>query len=61
MQFLIHFVSFYIPDWLLLEQVDDCEQLSIFLDSEKWNYFSKGKWFLDFAYKFPMKKVIVKK
>ena len=25
-QFLTHFVSFDIPEWLLLEQVDDCEQ-----------------------------------
>jgi len=29
--FLTHFVSFDIPEWLLLEQVDDCEQLSIFM------------------------------
>jgi hypothetical protein len=30
LQFSIHFVSFDIPEWLLLEQVDDYEQLSIF-------------------------------
>ena len=35
LQFLTHFVSFDIPEWLLLEQVDDCEQLSVFLESEK--------------------------
>ena len=34
-QFLTHFVSFDMPKWLLLEQVGDCEQLSIFLGSEK--------------------------
>ena len=61
MQFLTHFVSFDIPEWLLLEQVDDCEQLSVFLDSEKWNNFSKGEDYLDFANKFPMRKVIVNK
>jgi hypothetical protein len=35
LQFLTHFVSFDISEWLLLEQVDDCEELSIFLGSEK--------------------------
>ena len=35
LQFLTNFVSFDIPEWLLLEHVDDCEQLSIFMASEK--------------------------
>ena len=61
LQFLTHFVSFDIPEWLLLEHVDDCEQLSIFMASEKWNIFSKGKEYLDFANKFPMRSVIVDK
>jgi hypothetical protein len=61
LQFLTHFVSFDIPEWLLLEQVDDCEQLSIFMGSEKWNIFSKGKEYLDFANKFPMRIAIVDK
>ena len=46
LQFLTHFVSFNIPEWMLLEQVDDCEQLSIFLNNEKWNVFSLGKDYL---------------
>jgi hypothetical protein len=53
-------VSFDIPEWLLLEQVNDCEQLSIFLDSEKWNNFSKGV-NLDFVDTFPTRKLIVDK
>jgi len=61
LHFLTHFVSFDIIEWLLLKQVDDCEQLSIFLGSEKWNKFSKGKDYLDFANKFPTRKVIVYK
>ncbi len=61
MQFLTHVMSFDMPEWLLLEQVDDCEHLSNFLDSEKWNNFSKGKDYLDFADKLPMRKVIVNK
>jgi hypothetical protein len=54
-------VSFDIPEWLLLEQVDDCEHLSIFIASEKLNIFSKGKDYLDFANKFPIKLDIVDK
>jgi len=34
LQFLTQLVSFDIPEWMILEQVDDCEQLSIFLGSE---------------------------
>ncbi len=49
LQFLTDFASFDILEWLLLEHVDDCEQLSIFLDKEKWNNFSKGENYLDFA------------
>ena len=30
LRFWTRFVSFDIPEWMLLEQVDDCEQLSIF-------------------------------
>ncbi len=52
-------MSFDIPEWLLLEQADECEQLAIFLDNEKWNNFSEGKDYLDFANMFPMRKVIV--
>jgi len=54
-------VSFDIPEWLLLEQVDDCEQLSIFLGSENLNTFSKGKDYLDLANNFPMRIVIIDK
>ncbi len=43
LQFLTHFLSFDIPEWLLHEHVNDYEQLYIFLDSEKWNNFSKGE------------------
>jgi hypothetical protein len=39
LQFSTHFVSFDIPEWLLLEQVDDCEQLSFFSRQRKMEYF----------------------
>jgi hypothetical protein len=54
-------VSFDILEWLLLVQVDDCEQLSIFWGCEKWNNLSKGKDYLDFGNKFPLRIVIVNK
>ena len=49
MQFLTHFVSFDIPEWMLIEQVDDCEQLSIFQSNENWNVFCLGKDYLEFC------------
>ncbi len=42
LQLLTHFVSFNIPERcypLLLEQVDDCEKMCIFLESKKGKYF----------------------
>ena len=39
LQFLTHFVSFQILEWMILEQVDDCEQLSVFVNTEKWNVY----------------------
>ncbi len=61
MQFSTHFVSFDIPEWLLLEQVDDCEQLSIFLNTEKWIVFSLGKDYLEFVAKYSMMNIVVHK
>jgi hypothetical protein len=48
-------VSFDIPEWMILEQVDDCEQLSIFINTEKLNVFSLGKNYLEFVAKYPMR------
>ena len=56
-----HFVSFDIPEWMLLEQVDDCEQLPIFLSSDKWNGFSLDKSYLDFFAKYPIRNIVVHK
>jgi hypothetical protein len=54
LQFLTHFVSFDILKWMPLEQDDNCEQLSIFLNTEKWNVFSLGEDYLEFVAKYPM-------
>ena len=61
MQFLTHFVSFDIPEWMLLEQVDDSEQLSILLNTQKWNVFSLGKDYLELIDKYPMRNIFVYK
>ena len=61
LQFFTHFVSFDMHERMLLEQVDDCEQLSIFLNTEKWNVFSLGKDDLEFAAKYPMRNIVVHK
>jgi len=46
---------------MLLEQVDDCEQLSIFLSGEKGNVFSLGRDYLEFVDKYPMRNKLVHK
>ena len=61
MQFLTHSVSFDINEWMLLEQVGDCEHLSIFLSTEKWNVFSLGKDYLEFVVKYPVRNIVVHK
>ena len=52
-------MSFDIHGWMLLEQVDGCEQLSIFLSSEKWNVSSLGKDYLEFVAKYLIRNIVV--
>ena len=40
-KYLTHFVGYDVPEWMLLEQVDDCEQLSVVLSSGVWAQFSQ--------------------
>ena len=40
-KFLYNFVGYDVPEWMLLEQVDDCEQLFVFLSSHTWAQFSQ--------------------
>ena len=54
-------MSFDIPIWRLLELVDDCEQLSIFINTEKWNVFSLSKDCLNFDANYPMRNILVHK
>jgi hypothetical protein len=61
LQFLTYFINFDTPEWMLLEQVDDCEELSKFLSSEKWTNVSLGEVYLDFVSKYPKRIVILDK
>jgi hypothetical protein len=49
LQFLTHFVGYDVPKWMLLEQVDDCEQLSVFLSSSNvWARVSQAQAYIQF-------------
>ena len=61
LHFFTHLVSFDILEWMLIEQVDDCEQRINFLSSEKWNVFSLGIDYLEFVAKYPMRNIIAHK
>ncbi len=61
LQFLTYFINFDTPEWMLLEQVDDCEEVSKFLSSEKWTNFSFGEVYLDFASKYPKRIIVIDK
>ena len=54
-------MSIDIPEWILLEQVDDCDQLSNFLASEKWEVFTTGNDYLEFISKYPIRIIVVHK
>ena len=57
LQFLTHFVPFDTPEWMLLEQ----SQSPIFLDCEKWKFFSMGNDYLEFISKYRMRNIAVHK
>ena len=61
LQFLTHFVGYEIHEWMLLEQDDDCEQLSTFLTTEKWKLFSLSEDYLTFRTKFPARDIEINK
>jgi hypothetical protein len=50
---LTHFVGYDVPEWMLLEQVDDCEQLFVFLSSDVWAEFSPTQSYMQFKTRHP--------
>jgi hypothetical protein len=54
----LRLLDFDIPEWMLLEQVDDGERLSVFISSEMWKAFSTGNDYLEFVSKYPMRNIV---
>ena len=46
---------------MLLEQIADCEELSMFLTSQKWTTFFLGKDYLEFVDKYPKRIIALNK
>jgi len=59
--FLTYFVNFGTPEWMLLEQVDDYEELTKFVQSKQWNPFSLEKAYLDFFAQSPKRNLVIDK
>ena len=48
LQFLTRFVGYDVPEWMVLEQDDDCEHLFVFLSSDVWAQFSQTQPYVQF-------------
>jgi hypothetical protein len=48
LQFLTHFIGYDVPKWMLLEQVDDCEQVSVFISLDVWARFFQTQDYVQF-------------
>ena len=51
LHFLTKFVGYNVPDWMALEQVDDCEHLSVFLSLNVWAKLSQTQPYVQFKTK----------
>jgi hypothetical protein len=61
LQFLTHFVGYDVPECMLLEQVEDCKQLSAFLSSDVWAQFSQTQSYMLFKTRHPARDVDINK
>ena len=57
LQFLTHFVGYNVPEYMLLEQVDDFEHLSVFLSSDVCARFSQIQPYVQFKIRHPARDV----
>jgi hypothetical protein len=48
LQFLTYFVGYDVPEWMLLEQVDERRQLFVFLSYDDWEQFSQTQVYVPF-------------
>ena len=57
--FDLFFANLDTPEWMILEQSDDCEELSKFLTIQKWTFFFLGKDYLEFVDKYPKRFIMI--
>ena len=61
LQFLTHFVGYDVLEWMLLEQLDDCEQLSVFLSSDVLETIFSNTTYIQFKTKYSTRDVDLNK
>ena len=54
---LHQFVAYDVREWMLLEQVDDGEQLSLLVSLDMWAQFSQTQAFVQFKTRHPARDV----
>ena len=57
--FKTYYTGFDLPEWSLLELLDDTAALDVFLQTPAWQDFAKGKPYQDFCKKYPRRIVQV--
>ncbi len=61
LQFFTHSVGYDVPEWILLEQVNDCEELIVFLSSDVLAQFFKIQSYIQFKTRHPVRDVDLQK
>ena len=61
LQFLTQFDGYDVPEWMLLEQVDDCEQLFVVISLDVWAEFSQTQACVKFKTRHPARDVVLYK
>ena len=59
--FLQDGVGYDVLEWMLLDQVDDCEHLFVFLSSNVWTQFSQTQAYIQFKTQHPARDVDLRK
>ena len=57
--FKTYYTGFDLPEWSLLELLDDTAALDVFLQTPAWQDFAKGKPYQDLCKKYPRRIVQV--
>ena len=59
--FLTYFANFDTPEWILLEQVDEWEELTKFLQLQNLNNVLLGKLYLEYVEQYPKMTLVLNK